>query len=51
MKVVLFTAIGIQAGRNLWILANDFKFDIMLFLDIDKRLEPSDQVLEVKSIH
>ena len=38
MKVVLFTAIGIQAIRRFWILANDFKFDIMLFLDIDKRL-------------
>ena len=29
MKVVLFTAIGIQAVRKFWILANDFKFDIM----------------------
>ena len=38
MKVVLFTAIRIQAGRKFLILANDFKFDIVLFLDIDKRM-------------
>ena len=36
MNVVLFTAIGIQSGRKFVILANDFKFDLMLFLDIDK---------------
>ena len=38
MQVVLFTAIGIQSGRKLVILAKDFKFDLMLFLDIDTRM-------------
>ena len=38
MKVVVFTAIGIQSGRKFVILAKDFEIDLMLFLDIDRRM-------------
>ena len=38
MKVVLFNAIGMKAGRKFVIVGKDFKFDIMLILDIDKRM-------------
>ena len=62
MKVVLFNAIGIKAGCKFVIEGKDFKFDLMLFLDIDKNvlttceiikicLKRSAQILEVKSIH
>ena len=35
---MLFNAIGIKAGAKFVIVAKDFKFDLMLFLDIDKRM-------------
>ena len=39
MKVVLFIIkTAIQSGRKFVILAKDFKFDLMLFLDIDTRM-------------
>ena len=38
MKVVLFNAIGMKAGRKFVIVPKDFEFDLMLFLDIDKRM-------------
>ena len=38
MKVVVFTAIGIQSGRKFVVLAKEFKFDLVLFLDIDMRM-------------
>ena len=38
MKVVLFHAMGIKAGCKFVILAKDFKFDLIMFLDIDKKM-------------
>ena len=38
MKVVLFNAIRIKDGGKFLILAKDFKFDLMLFLDIDENV-------------